>query len=324
MGVKEDAEALGEDPEVRRKAIEALPPFDPNSYVIIDDVAVRPKGSPPARGNGPTKGDGRPGDKKPSPADKNRAPAGEKAVRDVEKNFSGEEDPDGVCVKCIARGLAKGAAWAAAIGLFVAFLPLELAAAVLTVVVLVSLKGLMDLGDNWGNMSSHQKQEAVAEIVGGAVVGRYAPEPGSLAPKGGWSLAPKGGPGPPPVLETPEGFRMPVPEAEPTGPAAAERPMEMGNERDDFARGPGGARKHESHGTASDKSGAGQRRKAGKQEKFRQSRVNEQQAEQQAREDLEKLKREKGDNVMRMILGNQTEEQWIRQRQLDILEEGGR
>jgi hypothetical protein len=240
MGIKEDAEALGEDPEVRRKAIEALPPFDPNSYVIID-IPVHPKNSPPPRGGF--------GDKKPSPADKNPSPAsqgtppsapppGAKAVQNIEKNFSGEQDTDGVCVKCIARGLATGAAWAAGIGLFVALLPIELAAAVLTALVLVSMKALMDLGDNWGNMSSHEKQETVAEIVGGAAVGRFAPEPGSLAPKGWGSFTPKGRFGPSPVLETPEGFRMPVPEAEPTGPTSAGRPMEMGGP--DEAAGGGG------------------------------------------------------------------------------------
>jgi hypothetical protein len=97
-----------------------------------------------------------------------------------------------------------------------------------------------------------------------------------------------------------------------------------GNRRPEIARGPGGAKKHESHGPASDDSGAGQRRKAGKQEKLREARLSEQQAEQQARAELEKLKREKGDNVMKMILGNRTEEQWVRQRQRQILEEGGR
>src|SRR5689334_6559020 len=66
MGIKEDAEALGEDPEVRRRAIEALPPFDPNGRVYVD-IPVRPKNSPPPRGGS--------GDKKPSPGDKSRSPA---------------------------------------------------------------------------------------------------------------------------------------------------------------------------------------------------------------------------------------------------------
>jgi hypothetical protein len=88
------------------------------------------------------------------------------------------------------------------------------------------LKGIMDLVHNWGNMSSHEKQEAVAELVGGALVGLFGPkglsEPGSTGPKGGV--------GPPEVAVTPEGVRVPVPERGPTAPSgpAAKRPMEMG------------------------------------------------------------------------------------------------
>jgi hypothetical protein len=242
---------------------------------------------------------------------------GTKAIEKIEKDFSGDEEPGGLCIKCILRGFLKGAAIAAAIMLFLALLPEELAAIAGLALFGLMVKGVMDLIQNWDNMSSEQKQEALAEIAGGLVMGgigaKVGPKPGSLAPK-----APR-------VGVTPDGVPMPVPDSGP----AADSPMEMGGGEnsggggdDDFARGPGGARKHDSHGSASDKSGAGQRRKAGKQDKMRKTQLSEQQALQQATAELEKLKQAKSPSEMDMILDKKhggTEEQWIRQRQLQIL-----
>jgi len=234
---------------------------------------------------------------------------GTKAIDKIEKDFSGDEEPGGVCIKCIVRGFAKGAAIAGLIMLFLALLPEELAAIVGLALFGLMVKGIMDLLHNWDNMSSEEKQEAVAEIVGGIVVAGLGPKPSSLAPK-----APR-------VGVTPEGVPMPVPDSGPP----AEPPMEMGGGdkpgggRDDFARGPGGARKHESHGNASDDSGAGQQRKAAKQDKMRKNQLSEQQADEQATAELEQLKQQKSPSAMKMILGNKTEAEWIRQRQLQIL-----
>jgi hypothetical protein len=194
--------------------------------------------------------------------------------------------------------------------LFLALLPEELAAIVGLALFGLMVKGLMDLVDNWDNMTSEQKQEAVAEIVGGLVVAGVGPKPGSLAPK-----APR-------VGVTPEGVPMPVPDSGPP----ADSPMEMGGGDkpggggdDDIPRGPGGGRKHDSHGPASDDSGAGQRRQAAKQDKLRQNNLSEQQAEEQATAELEQLKQQKSPSVMKMILDGKTEAEWIRQRQLEIL-----
>jgi hypothetical protein len=186
----------------------------------------------------------------------------------------------------------------------------------------LALKGLWDLINNWGNMTGDQKQEAVAEIIGGLLVGGLGPK---KSPRAG-SVGPKGGSGPPPVAVTPEGIPMPVPERGPTAPSgpAAEGPMEMsggggGNRRPEVQRGPGGGQKHESHGTASDDSGPGQRRKAEKQEKARETQLSEAQAEQQARAELEAIRQKLGDNNFKTWLGKQTEEAWIRNRQLELL-----
>jgi hypothetical protein len=182
------------------------------------------------------------------------ASPGTRAVQAIEKDFSGDEDPDGICLKCILRGLGKGALIAAAtlaiLALIVAALPEALAAFVATwatrALFLYFVKGVMDLANNWGNMSSAERQEAVAEIVGGVVVGgagaKLMPKPGALWPKGGF--------GPPEVGATPDGFPMPVPEAEPTvpsGPKAAEPPMEMGR------KGRGGAAARNNHRSSSNR-----------------------------------------------------------------------
>ena len=85
----------------------------------------------------------------------------------------------------------------------------------------------------------------------------------------------------------------------------------------DIDRGQGGARKHTpgDHG----ESGASKSRKADKQDNIRAKNATAQQAQEQATAELENLKATKSDSVMKMILGGKTEEQWIRQRQLEIM-----
>jgi hypothetical protein len=292
------------------------------------DIYYRKRGSGGTGGTGAGSGPGQQGQAEGAPSDggepgsngtsPNSTP-GAKEADDVEKNFSGDKDPDGVCVKCIARGAAKGGAIASVIGLVLTilslFLPEIWLARIAGVLLGLGIAALIKLAKNWGKMSSHERQEAGAEVVVGTVVGfgggRLTPGPGSPGPEGA------------PEAVTPEGVPAPVPEAGPE----ADRPMEMGradnpggkNRREDFDRGPGGGRKHESHGTGSDDSAAGQQRKAERQEKFRDRRLSEKQAEQQARADLEELRQKLGDNNLKTFLGKQTEQQWIRERQLKLL-----
>jgi hypothetical protein len=173
---------------------------------------------------------------------------GPQAVQDIEKDFSGAEDPDSFCLPCIIRGLAKGAAIAAAAVLVLALLPEELAAALVAASIAVMVKGIMGLIENWGNMTGHEKQEAVAEIVGGILVGgagaKWGPKPGSFWPKGGFSA--------PPVGVTPEGVPMPVPEA---GPGGSSDPMQMSGPED-----PGGGGGDDGSGPPKRKLSAKERR----------------------------------------------------------------
>jgi hypothetical protein len=187
---------------------------------------------PPGKApSSPTPGPpGKPPPPAPAPSSKTAPSAspGNRAVQAVEKDFSGDEDPDGFCLKCILRGMAKGALIAAAtlavLAAIIALLPEAIAAVVATWITkalfLLFVKGIMDLANNWGNMTWAQRQEAVGELAGGVAVGaggaKLMPKPGALWPKGGF--------GAPEVGVTPDGVPMPVPDAD---PGVSSDPMKM-------------------------------------------------------------------------------------------------
>lgn len=83
-------------------------------------------------------------------------------------------------------------------------------------------------------------------------------------------------------------------------------------------RGAGGGVKHESHGKGSENSGAAQNRKADKQKKFARAQALEKDALDTAKTTLAALKEKLGKNF-KLVLGNMTEEQWLRAEQLKIL-----
>ena len=188
---------------------------------------------------------------KASPSTSPSTSPGTKAIEKIEKDFSG--DKDWLCIECIIAGLAKGIAWALGAMLLLALLPEELVGLAAAAMFALMLKGLWELHKDWGSMTSKQKQEAIATIIGGLLGGlggaKFGPKPGSF----GGKLFPKA----PPVGVTPEGVPMPIPDEGPTGDA----PMEAsggervgGSRRPDIDRGPGGAKKHSSHGSGSDDS----------------------------------------------------------------------
>lgn len=91
-----------------------------------------------------------------------------------------------------------------------------------------------------------------------------------------------------------------------------------GDETDAARIGPGGGRKHETHGRGSEHSGAAQNQAKDKQEKLRKTLSREETALNDATQELAALKESKGKNI-KLILGNKTEAEWIRARQLQLL-----
>ena len=86
----------------------------------------------------------------------------------------------------------------------------------------------------------------------------------------------------------------------------------------EYETGPGGGRKHKKHGRGSENSGAAQSRHRQKQQTLTATISRENEALAAATQELNDLKTTKSQVDFKLILGNLTEEQWIRQRQLKI------
>lgn len=148
------------------------------------DVYVRPKpiefddevveGSPGTQGRQREPQDGQVGsDEAEDPASTSETGIpGVDASKDIDENFSDRAAPDGICAECIGRGFLRGAAVGYGIALVLSLLSGAALWIVVGSLILLGLKGIYDLSQNWDNMSSHEKQEVAAEIVGGLVGGR--------------------------------------------------------------------------------------------------------------------------------------------------------
>jgi hypothetical protein len=217
LGPDEDLLALPKGMDPPGHGFQKIPSRNPDF-----DIYYRRRGPGGGEGSGTDAGQGEQGAEPQEggiPGSEGTSPEsttpGSAEVSDVEKNFSGDKDPDGLCEKCIARGLSRGAAIAATVGLILTILscliPEVWVARITGVLLGLAIKGFIDLIRNSGNMSSQERQEAWAEFAGGLIVGFAGPKPGPLGPKGGFKS---------PVAVTPEGVPMPVPEAVPVAEPA--------------------------------------------------------------------------------------------------------
>lgn len=107
----------------------------------------------------------------------------------------------GFSVGCFLDGLLKGAVISAAVLGVIAALP-EVAAVLVTEILIVAgVAGLVYLSQAWPSMSGNQRSEALGEILGGAIVGKFFPT----------SMLPPELPFPKlALMQTPEGITVPI------------------------------------------------------------------------------------------------------------------
>ena len=120
-----------------------------------------------------------------------KAPAGQNALDDVEKSFSPANAPDDICVKCIAEafvvgfGLGLGLAFAFGAMLY-AFVALGLlSTAGLAIIAATGVAafalGIAGLASAWPAMSTQERWEQVASLVGGTLGGGLGGRLGTIA-----------------------------------------------------------------------------------------------------------------------------------------------
>jgi len=109
--------------------------------------------------------------------------------------FFDELVPDEFCLSCFLKGLAEGLVVGLAALALIAAAPAWLAIALTIGLVAWGVYGAMQLVDSWPTMSDAQKSEALGNILGGLLAGRFGPKiPPKSMPVPGvrWLTTPEG------------------------------------------------------------------------------------------------------------------------------------